>query len=81
VRKQAVDRCSSGKRPYATYARALERLQDLEREREKGGWQGRVYTCDSCGAFHISRRMFDVWRRKGRGRTRRNVVRRWDEFP
>jgi hypothetical protein len=75
----AEGRCPSGKRGHATYAGALEHLVDLERRRKKERWQGSAYTCGSCGQFHISRRMFTVWRKKGRGRTRRNVVRALNE--
>jgi hypothetical protein len=64
----------TGKRSYESYAEALTELDALEQGREAAHKRGSVYTCLACEMFHISKRQFTVWRRKGRGKSRRNLV-------
>jgi hypothetical protein len=45
--------------------------KDLRDAPEK---KGSAYTCPRCSMFHISSRQFTVWRKKGRGKSRRNLV-------
>jgi hypothetical protein len=62
----------TGKRSHTSYAEALTELEQLEQgSHEK---KGSIYTYLSCGQFHISSQRFTIWRRQGRGRSRRNLV-------
>jgi hypothetical protein len=65
-------RCSTGKRPYRSYAEALAALTEIDPD-----GLGSVYTCRSCGEFHVSRRRFTMDKRKGRGKSRDGNVFRW----
>ena len=76
---EGSEACSKGKQAFSSYGEALYgealfRLQAIEAERSKGGWQGSVYTCESCGRFHITGRQFTIWRKKGRGKSRRGLA-------
>ena len=67
-------RCSSGKQAFARYGEALQRLQEIESARSKGGWRGSVYSFQGCGQFHLTGRQFTLVRRKGRGKSRHGLV-------
>ena len=68
-------RCpETGKRSYETYSEALQALDRLQQGSEAAEKKGSIYTCLSCSQFHITSRQFTVWRRKGRGKSRRNLV-------
>jgi hypothetical protein len=65
---------STGKRAFARYGEALAHLEGIERDVENGRMRGSIYTCVECGQFHVTSRLFTVWRKKGRGKSRRNLV-------
>jgi hypothetical protein len=65
--------CPSGKRPHGSYGAALDTLIDIDR-REGRSSQGSVYSCEVCGLYHTSKRLFTVARSRGRGRKRRGVI-------
>ena len=62
----------TGKRGFTSYAEALTELDALEQNLPDK--RGSVYTCPTCEQFHISKRRFTVWRKKGHGKARRNLV-------
>jgi len=61
---------ATGKKVYADYAAALKALDTLIERPELGS----VYTCPTCGAFHISKRRFVLRKVRGRGKSRKGLV-------
>ena len=69
-------RCPTGKVPFATYADALAKLTELDRD-GLAPLLGSVYTCPYCGEFHITSRRFTIRKPRGRGKQRRGIVFKW----
>ena len=65
--------CPTGKRAHRTYADALAALNRVVADPLTGS----VYTCQTCGEFHISKRRFTLDKAKGRGKRRRGPMVRW----
>jgi hypothetical protein len=68
-----MSRCSTGKLCHSTYAEALAALMRVEPDPLRGS----VYTCTTCGEFHVSKRRFMLEKKKGRGKGRSGIVFRW----
>lgn len=64
------ERCRrTGRKPYYTYEAALAALVSID-----PAGVGSVYTCGHCGEYHVSRRMFTLTKKRGRGKSRDGIV-------
>ena len=66
--------CTSRKIGYESYAEALTALAALEASGQMRGPVGRIYTCPSCNAFHVTSRILKMRRAQGRGKKRRRAI-------
>jgi hypothetical protein len=71
----------ANKKTYFTYGEALAVLDTLapaclDAVTGLRNLIGSVYSCDSCGGWHVSSRKFTIAKRRGRGKRRRGVVKR-----
>jgi hypothetical protein len=68
---------------YLTYGKALaalDKVQDLAKPVDAvtglRPLTGSVYSCDACASFHVSSRKFTLAKKRGRGKSRRGLVRK-----
>jgi hypothetical protein len=70
-----MSECTTRKRTFESYGAALASLDDrATTDLLDGRPTGSIYTCPNCGFFHVTKRLFTVDRRKGRGKSRRGIV-------
>jgi len=73
----------TSKARYTTYGEALialDKVQDLAKPVDAvtglRPLAGSVYPCDSCTGFHVSTKRFTLAKKRGRGKSRRGLVKK-----
>jgi hypothetical protein len=65
---------AEGKQGFEQYADAIAYLERKNAKQGKDRMYGEIYSCPSCGNFHVTQRTFTLSKKKGRGKTRRGLV-------